>query len=524
VRLIKKEGSIMRRATWLLLAAFVVCVLGGCQSDDARFRLNMAYKKKMERQNLTAEEGAPASLPQQVTQDVADILVAMYGTPDAPQLPAVEGVELSQLVDLKRLRMAAGAVGSDQDGRPHGLYREHCVHCHGISGDGAGPTAAFLNPYPRDYRLGLYKFKSTKKGDKPTHDDLKKTLIDGIPGTAMPSFALLPDVEVEALVDYVKYLSIRGETERQLFRYATTELVDDFDTLYGDYISLNEKVTELTEGGVSASALGDAQSRLSKAFAQLRAIRRSAKPYEAEKSEEPAEKLDDEAASESVSELKAGLDELEKGLAGYQPPRLFRATDENGKPRPAAELKEELAPYLELAGEVMSKWIAPQSVAVPEPPTPLDANNKESLARGRAIFYGPIANCFSCHGESGLGDGQRDFYDDWSGEWVDKNDPQATDLYVALGALPPRHLIPRNLRSGVYRGGRRPIDLYWRIVNGIDGAQMPAVPLMAEDDPPGTKKLSQQDVWDLINYVRSLPYESISQPAHDEAQLDKPNL
>ena len=31
----------------------------------------------------------------------------------------------------------------------HRLYREHCAHCHGISGDGVGPTAVFLNPYPR---------------------------------------------------------------------------------------------------------------------------------------------------------------------------------------------------------------------------------------------------------------------------------------------------------------------------------------------------------------------------------------
>ena len=32
----------------------------------------------------------------------------------------------------------------------------------------------------------------------------------------MPSFKLLPQDEINALVDYVKYLSIRGEVERQL--------------------------------------------------------------------------------------------------------------------------------------------------------------------------------------------------------------------------------------------------------------------------------------------------------------------
>src|SRR5207248_2464538 len=33
---------------------------------------------------------------------------------------------------------------------------------------------------------------------------------------------------------------------------------------------------------------------------------------------------------------------------------------------------------------------------------------------------------------------------------------------------------PRNLRLGVYRGGRRPLDLYYRIHDGINGTPMPA--------------------------------------------------
>ena len=32
----------------------------------------------------------------------------------------------------------------------------------------------------------------------------------------MPSFRLLPDLEVESLVDYVRYLAARGEIERKL--------------------------------------------------------------------------------------------------------------------------------------------------------------------------------------------------------------------------------------------------------------------------------------------------------------------
>ena len=48
------------------------------------------------------------------------------------------------------------------------------------------------------------------------------------------------------------------------------------------------------------------------------------------------------------------------------------------------------------------------------------------------------------------------------------------DRFLALGALEPRNIRPRNLRMDEFRGGRRPIDLYWRIHNGIAGAPMPA--------------------------------------------------
>ncbi|MFZ5829115.1 MAG: c-type cytochrome, partial [Planctomycetota bacterium] len=51
---------------------------------------------------------------------------------------------------------------------------------------------------------------------KPTRDDLLRTLRDGLPGTGMPSFARLPDDQLEALIDYVVYLSLRGETELML--------------------------------------------------------------------------------------------------------------------------------------------------------------------------------------------------------------------------------------------------------------------------------------------------------------------
>jgi len=63
---------------------------------------------------------------------------------------------------------------------------------------------------------------------------------------------------------------------------------------------------------------------------------------------------------------------------------------------------------------------------------------------------------------------------------------------------------PRNLRAGIFRGGRRPIDLYWRIKNGIAGTPMPAA----------SGQLSDDDLWHVVDYVRSLQYDKLSQPGH----------
>jgi mono/diheme cytochrome c family protein len=53
------------------------------------------------------------------------------------------------------------------------------------------------------------------------------------------------------------------------------------------------------------------------------------------------------------------------------------------------------------------------------------------------------------------------------------------------------------LTAGFYRGGRRPIDIYWRLHSGINGTGM----------PPQGATLSEQEIWDLVHFLRALPYE-----------------
>jgi mono/diheme cytochrome c family protein len=146
----------------------------------------------------------------------------LFGTPDAPLWPE----SLDQVVDFDGVKRSAGPVGRAHDRVERGLYRKHCVQCHGITGDGAGPAAILLAPYARDFRRGTFKFKSTPIGSKPTKADLIHTIEHGIAGTSMPAFAPLRNrdefaKDIEAVTEYVIYLSIRGEVERRLIRSAT---------------------------------------------------------------------------------------------------------------------------------------------------------------------------------------------------------------------------------------------------------------------------------------------------------------
>jgi mono/diheme cytochrome c family protein len=387
-------SSGIRSLCVLFAASGLVSAVGCGANPPASFRANLVESTKAQ---LTTEQ----------ERQTATILEAMFGTPDAPVALPESGL------DAAKLRLAAGPVRSDIVGRKNGLYREHCAHCHGITGDGMGASAAFLNPYPRDYRPGQFKFKSTERGARPTHDDLVRILRNGIPGSSMPSFTLLSDVQLDALAEYVRYLSIRGETEIALTRAF-------FD-------------------------------------------------------------LDDEAQGKLPETREFLVDETLSAIAG--------------------------------------KWqaAAGESIPVPEAPDVSEpAALAASIAKGKDLFFGERANCVKCHGITALGDGVVNDYDDWTKQGpmeLQKKLAEVSDAaalararqVLAGDALEPRPIVPRNLRQGIYRGGRRPLDLYYRIHAGINHAPMPAA--------KGT--VTPEDIWHIVNYIKSLPYETETAPPGD---------
>jgi len=134
----------------------------------------------------------PAAVDVEVLAVLTAALEETFGTPAAPKL-------VSDFTNGEQL-----AAGSK-------LYRSQCAHCHGLTGEGRGPTGLFLEPPPRDFRNGV--FKSGAGTPRPSGAALQRVIRHGVPGTQMQPYDLLSDQEVTGLLTYVVHLSIRGECE-----------------------------------------------------------------------------------------------------------------------------------------------------------------------------------------------------------------------------------------------------------------------------------------------------------------------
>jgi len=97
--------------------------------------------------------------------------------------------------------------------RGHRVFNRYCISCHGVEGDGRGPTAAWVDPRPRALTSGVFKFRSTPSGTLPTDEDLLRTVDDGLGHTSMPRWSPLSLHERRDVVQYVKSLSPRFATE-----------------------------------------------------------------------------------------------------------------------------------------------------------------------------------------------------------------------------------------------------------------------------------------------------------------------
>lgn len=328
----------------------------------------------------------PALIKTEDRQKMREALDELFGTPAKPTVKGISE-EAKKVLGLDDATLEKGSR----------LYRIHCIHCHGVNGDGRGPTAKWIHPHPRDFRQGLFKFiSSDQRGlDRPPRrEDLFRTLKTGIEGTAMPTFNLLGDEALNQLVSYVMHLSIRGKAEFETVKYR-------FDP-----------------------------------------------------------------------------DPKDKTLVAH------------------ADLKQEL---VDRVPSLCEEWAAAQGKLIPVVPTNIKETNikemTESVRRGQALFladekllkeYFPKddigslkgASCVTCHKDYGR---------------------QATWRFDNWGTL----VRPTNLTVGVYRGGRRPLDLYYRIHAGIPGSGMVSFGGTLADEKSADK------IWNLIHFLEAMPYPAM---------------
>jgi mono/diheme cytochrome c family protein len=111
-----------------------------------------------------------------------------------------------------------------------------------------------------------------------------------------------------------------------------------------------------------------------------------------------------------------------------------------------------------VAGAIAAEeaWTAPAGAAAKKNPVPANA---ASIGRGKTVY---TARCASCHGSSGKGDG-----------------PAAKDFKESPGDM-------------TKLGGQSDGAIFWKITEG------------KKPMPPFATKLSEQQRWDVINYLRTL--------------------
>lgn len=203
----------------------------------------------------------PARLPAAKKDQLRAALDEAFGTPAAPTVAGADPTTVELLaISGESLKAAAGG------------FRVRCVQCHGLPGDGRGPNAAFIDPYPRDFRTGAFKRATGKvRNGKPRLDDIVKTLRSGVKGTSMPMFDLIPAEEVRATAGYVVHLAIRGEVEAEV----TMRLLSEGDDALDDPTAgVKEALPKVLAAWVAAQTLGDAALSVEPLAVTPEAIRR----------------------------------------------------------------------------------------------------------------------------------------------------------------------------------------------------------------------------------------------------------
>lgn len=87
------------------------------------------------------------------------------------------------------------------------LFTVNCASCHGPNGFGDGPASAALNPKPRNFHQGYWKYGGGVAR-------IVQTISTGSSGTAMAAFTAIPLEDRFALAHFVRTFSPKPEADR----------------------------------------------------------------------------------------------------------------------------------------------------------------------------------------------------------------------------------------------------------------------------------------------------------------------
>ena len=86
---------------------------------------------------------------------------------------------LATLATLATCLIAPGAAWAADAAAGKTTFDTNYASCHGVSGKGDGPVGAALQPPPRDFTAGDFKFDTDGDGKSGTDADLKAVITQG---------------------------------------------------------------------------------------------------------------------------------------------------------------------------------------------------------------------------------------------------------------------------------------------------------------------------------------------------------
>jgi mono/diheme cytochrome c family protein len=122
---------------------------------------------------------------------------AKGGGEGGAQTQAAATVDVATLIQHTPEQIAKGKT----------LFAVNCASCHGPLGKGDGPASTALNPKPRDFTSGYWRYGGGEAR-------VVETITQGSPGTAMASFSSLPIEDRFALAHYVRSLGPKLEPDK----------------------------------------------------------------------------------------------------------------------------------------------------------------------------------------------------------------------------------------------------------------------------------------------------------------------